>query len=294
MQHRNRATAHMTLVAGALAAGLLVMVLGLAGCSGGGGKGTTTSKGSTAGTGSGTATLGGAGRKAAGRGCRQDDSDGPLGCGEAAAAVAGGGFGRHTGVAGQRRRLLSGVGQGPERRQVRGSMWIRAISRSRPGARPILPTWRAPVPPAASLIPTSSLELILTFQVPAGVKPDLLYRPPWYGGRIVVKGQRKPIGVVSAAVPGGRCSAPYAFPAGSDGGGEEHGGAHPVVGQLLGGETPAQLAGHGSTDVGASAGLGLPTSAVVSDGDDHRSGPAAAVASSSVSPERRRRLQVRC
>ena len=60
MQHRNRATAHMTLVAGALAAGLLVIVLGLTGCSCGGGKGTTTSKGSTGSTsnvGSGTATL---------------------------------------------------------------------------------------------------------------------------------------------------------------------------------------------------------------------------------------------
>lgn len=198
MEHRNRATAHMTLVAGALAAGLLVMVLGLSGCSCGGGKGSTTSKGSTGSTSNpsgGTATLEGQVGK-------------PLAVGAVKITV--------TGLSAVAKPLLprqvadsEAIPVSPGRGAVFYQAWVRvqnggeSVIRVDPrdfsltsGGKTYPPHLARSGPPAASLIPTSSLELILTFQVPAGVKPDLQYRPPWYGGKIVIKGQRKPIGVV--------------------------------------------------------------------------------------------------
>lgn len=197
MQHRNRATAHMSLVVSALAAGLLVMVLGLAACSSGGGKGTTTSKDSTSVTGGGTAALEGQVGK-------------PLAVGAVKLTV--------TGLSAVAKPLLPRLVADPDAIPVSAGTggvfyqaWVRvqnggkAVVHVDPrdfsltyGGKTYFPDLARSGPPAASLIPTSSLELILTFRVPAGVKPDLLYRPPWYGGRIVVKGQKKPLGVALA------------------------------------------------------------------------------------------------
>jgi hypothetical protein len=59
-----------------------------------------------------------------------------------------------------------------------------------------LPDLRRSGPDVRSLIMTASTDLILTFEVPEGAKPDLLYRPSWYGGRVLVKGEMKPAGMI--------------------------------------------------------------------------------------------------
>ena len=41
-------------------------------------------------------------------------------------------------------------------------------------------------PEARSLLPRTSVDLLLTFRGPAGFEPVLLYRPPWYDGTIRV------------------------------------------------------------------------------------------------------------
>jgi hypothetical protein len=191
---RNRATAHRSLVAGALVAGLLVFVLGLTGCSTGGGNGTTTSKGSTSITGGGTAALEGQVGK-------------PLAVGAVKLTV--------TALSAVAKpllpRLVADPGAIPLSSGAGGvfyQAWVRVQNGGKTvvhvdprdfsltyGGKTYFPDLARSGPPAASLIPTSSLEIILTFRVPAGVKPDLLYRPPWYGGRIVVKGEKKPLGV---------------------------------------------------------------------------------------------------
>jgi hypothetical protein len=202
VQHRSGATAHRSLVAGALAAGLLVIVLGLTGCSSGGGKGTTTSsKGSTASTTIGTAALEGQVGKA-------------LAVGAVKITV--------TGLAAVSRPLLprqvadlDAIPVSPGTGGVFYQAWVKiqnggkSVVRVDPrdfsltyGGKIYYPDVARSGPPAASLIPTASLELILTFQVPAATRPDLLYRPNWYGGRIVIKGQKKPAGVSVAPAPG--------------------------------------------------------------------------------------------
>ena len=204
---RNRATAHRSLVAGALVAGLLVVALGLTGCSSGGDKGTTTSKGSTSVTGGGTAALEGQVGK-------------PLAVGAVKITV--------TGLSAVAKPLLSRLAADPDAIPLSpgaGGVFYQAWVRIQNGGKTVVhvdprdfsltyggktyfPDLARSGPPAASLIPTSSLELILTFQVPDGARPDLLYRPPWYGGRIVVKGQYKPLGVALAPHAGGRAQGP--------------------------------------------------------------------------------------
>jgi len=39
-------------------------------------------------------------------------------------------------------------------------------------------------PQARSLLPGTSLDVVLTFRAPAGFEPVLVYRPPWYSGLI--------------------------------------------------------------------------------------------------------------
>lgn len=200
VQHRSRATAHISLVVGALAAGLLVIVLGLTGCTSGGGKGTTTSKGSTTSTGGGTATLEGQVGKV-------------LAVGAVKITV--------TGLSAVAKPLLprqvadpDAIPVSPGTGGVFYQAWVKvqnggkSVVRVDPrdfslayGGKMYFPDLARSGPQAASLIPTSSLEIILTFQVPAAAKPDLLYRPPWYGGRIVIKGQKKPVGVALAPSP---------------------------------------------------------------------------------------------
>ncbi|GAB4258883.1 MAG: hypothetical protein Kow00122_16460 [Thermoleophilia bacterium] len=51
-------------------------------------------------------------------------------------------------------------------------------------------------PAASTLLPGTSLDLILTFVGPAGREPELEYAPRWSAARVVVKGQRKPAGMV--------------------------------------------------------------------------------------------------
>ena len=204
VQHRNRASARMSLVVSVLAAGLLVIALGLTGCSNGGGKGTITSKDSTSGTGSGTA---------GGTATIEGQVGKPLAVGGVKIAV--------TGLSAVAKPLLPRQVADPETIPVplgTGGVfyqaWVRVqnggktVTRVDPrdfsltyGGKSYFPDLARSGPPATSLIPTSSLELILIFQVPAGAKPDLLYRPPWYGGKIVIKGQKKPAGVALAPSP---------------------------------------------------------------------------------------------
>lgn len=51
-------------------------------------------------------------------------------------------------------------------------------------------------PAARTLLHGTSLELILTFVVPEGAQPDLVYHPPWLNGTLVFKGQQKPVGAL--------------------------------------------------------------------------------------------------
>lgn len=199
---RSHATAHISPATAALAAGLLVIVLALAACSNGGGEGTTTSKSSTSSTGGGTAAMEGQVGKALAVGAVKITA---------------------TGLSAVSKPLLPRRTADPEAIPVSPGAggvfyqaWVRiqnggeSVVRVDPrdfsltsGGKTYFPDLARSGPPATSLIPTSSLELILTFQVPSGAKPDLLYRPPWYGGRIVIKGQNKPSGVVSTP-PSGR------------------------------------------------------------------------------------------
>jgi Domain of unknown function (DUF4352) len=53
-------------------------------------------------------------------------------------------------------------------------------------------------PPARSLLPGTSLYLILTFRAPADLSPlELVYDPPWFDGDLRVKGDQKPAGQAS-------------------------------------------------------------------------------------------------
>jgi hypothetical protein len=47
-------------------------------------------------------------------------------------------------------------------------------------------------PPALSLLPGGTVDLILTFEAPSGAAPELVYRPNWYSGTVIVKGRLKP------------------------------------------------------------------------------------------------------
>lgn len=51
-------------------------------------------------------------------------------------------------------------------------------------------------PPAHSVLHGASLDLILTYVVPSGAEPDLVYRPSWFNGTLVFTGLEKPPGVV--------------------------------------------------------------------------------------------------
>lgn len=51
-------------------------------------------------------------------------------------------------------------------------------------------------PPAHSLLHGASIDLILTFVLPAGSEASLLYRPAWFNGTLVFTGYEKPPGVV--------------------------------------------------------------------------------------------------
>jgi hypothetical protein len=57
-------------------------------------------------------------------------------------------------------------------------------------------------PPGLSLLPGGSVDLILTFELPSGAVPELVYRPTWYPGTVIVKGQMKPTPVVMGRFPG--------------------------------------------------------------------------------------------
>jgi len=50
-------------------------------------------------------------------------------------------------------------------------------------------------PVARTLLHGTSLELFLTYVVPEGAQPDLVFHPPWLNGTLVFKGQQKPAGV---------------------------------------------------------------------------------------------------
>lgn len=55
-------------------------------------------------------------------------------------------------------------------------------------------------PPSLTLLPGASADLVLTFIGPPGLEPQLEYRPPWSSVRVVVKGERRPVGMaVSSA-----------------------------------------------------------------------------------------------
>ncbi len=49
-------------------------------------------------------------------------------------------------------------------------------------------------PAARSLLPGTSLDLILTYVVSEGGKPTLVYRPPWFNGSLTFSGDRGPLG----------------------------------------------------------------------------------------------------
>ena len=42
-------------------------------------------------------------------------------------------------------------------------------------------------PYARSLLENTSIDLLLTFEGPAGFQPELLYDPPWYDGMISIR-----------------------------------------------------------------------------------------------------------
>jgi hypothetical protein len=53
-------------------------------------------------------------------------------------------------------------------------------------------------PPARSLLPGTSLDIILTFRAPSDLSPlELVYDPPWFDGDLRVKGDQKPAGQAS-------------------------------------------------------------------------------------------------
>jgi hypothetical protein len=60
--------------------------------------------------------------------------------------------------------------------------------------RLVAPDPSASGPPARSLLPGASLDLILTFRGPAGLAPVLVYDPLWFNGSLRVTGDRKPEG----------------------------------------------------------------------------------------------------
>lgn len=53
-------------------------------------------------------------------------------------------------------------------------------------------------PPARSLLHGASINSILTFRARAGLAPQLVYRPGWFDGSVVVKGTLLPAGMSSA------------------------------------------------------------------------------------------------
>ncbi len=58
-------------------------------------------------------------------------------------------------------------------------------------------------PPARSLLPGTSLSLILSYRVPAGTTPVLVYEPEWFPGSLRVTGERAPAGQAKTAPAGG-------------------------------------------------------------------------------------------
>ncbi len=51
-------------------------------------------------------------------------------------------------------------------------------------------------PAARTLLHGTSLEVILTYVVPEGTEPELVYHPHWLNGTLVFKGLQKPAGVL--------------------------------------------------------------------------------------------------
>ena len=49
-------------------------------------------------------------------------------------------------------------------------------------------------PSARTLLHGTSLEVILTYVVPEGSSPELVYHPPWLNGTMIFTGEQKPLG----------------------------------------------------------------------------------------------------
>ena len=55
------------------------------------------------------------------------------------------------------------------------------------------PSWSGPA--ARTLLHGTSLDLMLTFTVPKGAEPRLVYHPRWLNGSVTFVGEQKPMGI---------------------------------------------------------------------------------------------------
>jgi hypothetical protein len=194
MRSRTRVSSHVHIPSGLITAGLVLLLLVLAGCSGSGDPGSSTSRTTSSTSGSPQTLEGEVGQE--------------LDAGGVKLVV--------TGLSAVTRPLLpvsvaqpnsapSALGSGNAFYQVwakvenAGEQVVRVDPRDfvlTYDKKTYLPDLSRSGPDTLSLIMTGSVDLLLTYQLPEGAEPELLYRPTWFAGRIVVKGRLKPAGVI--------------------------------------------------------------------------------------------------